>query len=46
MKSVCRGVHSERKEGGVERERAVEMQYKKSTERWEAQRKRERGSTK
>lgn len=44
--SVCSGVHSEMKEGGVERERerAVELQYKKKhREVGGAERERERG---
>lgn len=37
--SVCSGVHSEMKEGGVEREREQwNCSIKRSTERWEAQR--------
>lgn len=41
--SVCSGVHSEMKEGGVEREREQwNCSIKRSTERWEAQRERAR----
>lgn len=45
--SVCSGVHSEMKEGGVEREREQwNCSIKRSTERWEAQRESERGGKK